>query len=648
MDLIAISNHLKGVPDQALPSVLQSGTAPGFLVTAEMERRKKMRQSYQQAQSKPTTVAEDLSASMGQGAPMRPSMQGPMQQQAGLGAGLPPQQPVAPAPQTPPGFACGGLIRGYADGGMIGEEEVPNYFLQQAGLAAAPQESAPLGGYAPQPFSPAVASGRPADLAPAYRDKTVMQYAMENMPKQAPQVEAPEDQYPRALAAAKQFDTPDRFAPLAQKIIEIEKKYAPKTGKQRFTEGLITAGLQMAASRRPDWMGAIGEAGLGAIGADRAGQQQEQELARGLLGARSGIAKAQAEGDTARADRAMQVYHNIHGAGITNTQMQGAFNNERLRSVLDAAKADSANENADENRTLRRTIAENTEETRKARIAENERMALAKLPIAKQMADAAMLRAQKSGTGKASGSGSAQAAGGLNPEAQRLLAVGAMSGMSIPARWTPQLTQVWNEAALLATKDGLSPQDAIATITAAKSTNKAYQAVASQYHKLKPFVDMAEKNADVLEEVAKLQTDTGSSLLNVPIRSIQKGMGGMDITKFGVALLTARAELTRALNSANGSGVITDHARAEVEKALGQGDTAAQIKAALDVFRQEIGNRNVAYENQLRALAKGASYRSPEAPPQGTPPPAQGAPSQAPAPAGPKMLVFDPATGTLK
>ena len=62
MNIVKLQNELKNVPDQALIGYVQNpnGQVPTYLALAELQRRKDMREKYQQQQAPATTVADDL------------------------------------------------------------------------------------------------------------------------------------------------------------------------------------------------------------------------------------------------------------------------------------------------------------------------------------------------------------------------------------------------------------------------------------------------------------------------------------------------------------------------------------------------------------------------------------------------------------
>lgn len=121
MNLIEQQNQLRGLPDDALPNQMQSGSVPPFLVLSEISRRKTARERYEAQASKykaaqPTVAQELLGATAPRGLDAAAMMGGqqtpaPMAPQ-GIDAALPPQLDA-----TPQGYANGGMV-GYAGGGL--------------------------------------------------------------------------------------------------------------------------------------------------------------------------------------------------------------------------------------------------------------------------------------------------------------------------------------------------------------------------------------------------------------------------------------------------------------------------------------------------------------------------------------------------
>ena len=122
MNIIKIQDQLKNAPDDALIGYVQnpSGHVPTYLALSELQRRKEMRSKYQANKPEEKTVAEDLVQEA------QPQMEGV----AGLPAGQPMQQAMAPQPEMPmEQMAQGGLAelntgnmyddKNYANGGIV-------------------------------------------------------------------------------------------------------------------------------------------------------------------------------------------------------------------------------------------------------------------------------------------------------------------------------------------------------------------------------------------------------------------------------------------------------------------------------------------------------------------------------------------------
>lgn len=187
---------------------------------------------------------------------------------------------------------------------------------------------------------------------------------------------------------------------------------------------------------------------------------------------------------------------------------------------------------------------------------------------------------------------------GLDMMAEKLLA-----NQPIPMRNAVMTAQAYKRAGELAKERGLTAQQAVMEGNAAKNYAAAYNTVTKQYETLKPFAEMAEKNADVLEKKMQDVTNLGAPFLNTPIREIEQKFGGnTNVTAFKAAMMPVQADFARILNSPNGGGVLSDNARHEMQAAISPGATPGQIKAALDVFRTDARNRKQSYEQQLQDL----------------------------------------------
>jgi len=131
MSIVDIALDLENLPDQMLQQLGQGGDPryPQYLVMAEAQRRKDMRDRFQAQQAKqqaanPPSIAEQRMAELGGGIPSAdPNMGAPPDPSLQTGIAGPP--PGGPPPGGPsPMMASGGLIQGYqAGGGGFGDPD---------------------------------------------------------------------------------------------------------------------------------------------------------------------------------------------------------------------------------------------------------------------------------------------------------------------------------------------------------------------------------------------------------------------------------------------------------------------------------------------------------------------------------------------
>lgn len=177
-----------------------------------------------------------------------------------------------------------------------------------------------------------------------------------------------------------------------------------------------------------------------------------------------------------------------------------------------------------------------------------------------------------------------------------LMAEQALNG-SFTSRNPVLLSKVYQRAADMAKERGLTSTGVIMAQNAAKASRQALDTLTNQMTQVEAFSQTAAKNMTTLEKAMGGVTDLGAPFLNTPIRNLQqKYAGNPKVTAFYAALQPVQTEIAKILNSSNASGVLTDNARNEMQTALGPGATPAQLKAALDIFRQDIENRRTTYK----------------------------------------------------
>jgi len=218
MNLIQQAEQLKNLPDQALAQMQQRPTdTPPYLVVAEMQRRANMRKAYQGAQ---------------QGTPMnQPPVAQQMAQQM--------QQ------QTPPPMqmAKGGLasVAKYFDGGFVVPNNLPEVDPTMLSMAQFPGD-------------------------PRWND-------MRKFKSEIPTVR----DHKEYVADMEANSGGTLLKDLASKYEQEEMEMRGQ--KPKLSQILMQLGLGMAASRRPDFAGAIGEGGLNALQGYTQERNRTQQMA---------------------------------------------------------------------------------------------------------------------------------------------------------------------------------------------------------------------------------------------------------------------------------------------------------------------------------------------------------------------------------
>lgn len=242
MNLIQQAEQLKSLPDQALAQMQQRPTeVPPYLIVAEMQRRASMRKAFQGSQA------------------MAQPQQPPVAQQLA--------QPQQPMPQQQPVQMAGGGLASLA-----------GYFSQMAGNQ---DSGGPIGQYDMTPYFQGMSGPAEVDQSmigvdlPGYSSMNDAGFNAQRALKLNPK--APLDW----MAHKKMMEEQSGESPLkaiADKYGADEEKYRNK--KMGLGEILMNLGLSMAASRRPDFLGALGEGGVGALTGWRQDKDRNVALAQ--------------------------------------------------------------------------------------------------------------------------------------------------------------------------------------------------------------------------------------------------------------------------------------------------------------------------------------------------------------------------------
>ena len=120
---------------------------------------------------------------------------------------------------------------------------------------------------------------------------------------------------------------------------------------------------------------------------------------------------------------------------------------------------------------------------------------------------------------------------------------------------------------------------------------------------IKSFEQTAQKNMGVLEGTMKQLTDTGSPLLNQPIRVLeQKYAGDPTVAKFAAARRVVVNEVAKITSNPGLSGVLTNEARKEADDLIQGNMTIPQMMGVLQILRQDMGNRIGSFDTQIQEI----------------------------------------------
>jgi len=305
MNLVQQAEQIKLIPDAVLGPMQQNPTVfPPFLVLAEMQRREAMRNSSR-ATGDPVqqkTVAEEMREKFNPAPQMQQPAQNPQQQMAQ-------PMPQAGMPGAPSMRLAGGGLASLL-------EQAP----QGNGLAGLWGSMTGLGGM--PPVDPALANPQFPAAAPFGSYAGEPPATQEQLAKKFPT---------RSLKAVKEETdgqrAPDGLKEYADLLASQEKDARGK--KPKIGEILMNLGLAMAASKRPDFAGAVGEGGLAALHGYSKQRDANLERADSLMKQRMGVAEARQRRDDQAVSDARSVWaqeqHN------NNANMQSLTATERAQ-----------------------------------------------------------------------------------------------------------------------------------------------------------------------------------------------------------------------------------------------------------------------------------------------------------------------------
>lgn len=147
---------------------------------------------------------------------------------------------------------------------------------------------------------------------------------------------------------------------------------------------------------------------------------------------------------------------------------------------------------------------------------------------------------------------------------------------------------------------GPSPQQFLGNAAQYKADTGSVGQLQRQYDAVSAYEGMANRNWDALVKLSDGIPDTGSPMLNGPIRSAKKGaFGDPAVNNWEAQRQTTLTETARVVNNPDLKGILSDSARHEIEALLSSGATKEQIQQARDLFMAEMGRRKQELQRQL-------------------------------------------------
>jgi hypothetical protein len=189
----------------------------------------------------------------------------------------------------------------------------------------------------------------------------------------------------------------------------------------------------------------------------------------------------------------------------------------------------------------------------------------------------------------------------LDMAAQMFNKTGQLPALGMGAAAAAARAKILNRAAQVAKENGTS--DPATNKAIYTSMSSALKTLTGQQQAIGAYESTAKKNLDLFEQQAKKVIDTGSPWINKPLRAIDRGaLGSPDQVAYDTARQVALTEISRVVSNPNLTGVLSDSARHEMEGAMADGATLAQIYKAAGVLRQDMANRKAGNQDQINQL----------------------------------------------
>lgn len=224
----------------------------------------------------------------------------------------------------------------------------------------------------------------------------------------------------------------------------------------------------------------------------------------------------------------------------------------------------------------------------------------------------------------------------LDPQARKDLAkqyaeTGKMPPLGMGAAAAADREAILGEWSSMMHSSGGTVEDQVLKQSALKASQGELNTLQKQRGTVMAFAKTADSNLDLVSKLSDTVSRSGAPMLNKWILAGKRSVAGdPEVAKFDAAVRTAINEYAKVTSSATGGSVTSDSARKEVESMLNTAQTPEQVKAVIGLLRQEIGNRQKGYDDQIGQI-KSAITGGPVGQPLDAPPAQQQADA---APAG--------------
>ena len=241
---------------------------------------------------------------------------------------------------------------------------------------------------------------------------------------------------------------------------------------------------------------------------------------------------------------------------------------------------------------------------------------------------------------KEEGSGAAQfTPDALEMAAQTYLRTGQLPPMGLSRKGADLRVQIINRATQIAADTGIGLEGQAARQALFKANQTELNRIQGQRGVVLSFARTAHANLAIAEGLSDKVDRSGVPVLNRWIQVGRRSVAGdKDLVAFDAAIRVGINEFAKVTSSATGGGVTSDQARKEIEQMLNAAQTPEQFKAVLGVLRQDLGNRERGYDEQIAVIRGSLGQLSPayqqSQPPETPAPGLPGSPAQDAPPAG--------------